>query len=151
MIAGLLNAIEAPHHFKKHDEWNYREGVVTDIPSKEGKGSWVDIGLYNVICLSDFYVSKQNWNRLLNFCLLFCFDRKSKWIGSWRQACEWQLKSMKHRMVNWRVWLSVQTRLELKRVPTGAIRLDTPALSGKYSTVLFGWLLLMFIIFISLE
>lgn len=50
MITGLLNAIEAPHHFKKHDEWNYREGVVTDIPSKEGKGSWVDIGLYNVIC-----------------------------------------------------------------------------------------------------
>ncbi len=46
---GLLNAIEAPHHFKKDDEWNYREGIVTDIPSKEGKGSWVDIGLYNVI------------------------------------------------------------------------------------------------------
>lgn len=48
-------------------------------------------------------------------------------------------------MVNWRVWLSVRTRLELKRVPTGATKLDTPALSEKYFTVLFGWLLLLFI------
>lgn len=58
---GLLNAIEAPHHFKKTDEWNYREGVVTDIPSKEGKGSWVDIGLYNVQSLMNLFLD-------LKFC-----------------------------------------------------------------------------------
>ena len=40
--------LEAPHHFRISDEWAYREGVTTDIPSKDGKGSWVDIGLMNV-------------------------------------------------------------------------------------------------------
>lgn len=47
---GLLNAIEAPHHFKINDEWEYREGVVTDLPNKEDHGSWIDIGLMNVSC-----------------------------------------------------------------------------------------------------
>ena len=40
--------MDAPHHFRKDDEWEYREGVVTDIPAKDNKGSWVDIGLMNV-------------------------------------------------------------------------------------------------------
>lgn len=48
-LKGLLVPLEAPHHFRINDEWNYREGVTTDIPSKDGKGSWVDIGLMNVI------------------------------------------------------------------------------------------------------
>jgi methyltransferase len=45
---GLLAPLEAPHHFKLNDEWQFREGVVTDIPSKEDKGSWIDVGLLNV-------------------------------------------------------------------------------------------------------
>jgi predicted SPOUT superfamily RNA methylase MTH1 len=45
---GLLSPLEAPHHLKINDEWTYREGVITDIPIKENKGSWVDIGLKNV-------------------------------------------------------------------------------------------------------
>ena len=45
---GLLCPLEAPHHFKINDDWEFREGVVTDIPHKENKGSWVDIGLKNV-------------------------------------------------------------------------------------------------------
>ncbi|RMZ99481.1 hypothetical protein BpHYR1_028730 [Brachionus plicatilis] len=46
---GLLHPLEAHHHFKLNDHWEYRDGVVTDIPSKDGKGSWVDIGLLNKI------------------------------------------------------------------------------------------------------
>ncbi len=46
---GLLSPLEAPHHFKINDEWEFREGVVTDIPCKENKGSWIDIGLRNVL------------------------------------------------------------------------------------------------------
>lgn len=45
---GLLTPLDAPHHLKINDEWTYREGVTTDIPSKSNKGSWVDIGLMNV-------------------------------------------------------------------------------------------------------
>ena len=45
---GLLSPLESTHHLKLNDEWTYREGVVTDIPSKEGHGSYVDIGLMNV-------------------------------------------------------------------------------------------------------
>ncbi len=46
---GLLNPLEAPHHLRRDDECEFREGVVTDkLPSKDGKGSWVDIGLMNV-------------------------------------------------------------------------------------------------------
>jgi predicted SPOUT superfamily RNA methylase MTH1 len=45
---GLLNPIETPHHLRKTDQWEYREGVVVDMPNKDGKGSFVDIGLMHV-------------------------------------------------------------------------------------------------------
>jgi predicted SPOUT superfamily RNA methylase MTH1 len=45
---GLLNPIETPHHLRKHDQWEFREGVVVDMPNKDGKGSFVDIGLMHV-------------------------------------------------------------------------------------------------------
>ncbi|XP_013389564.1 putative methyltransferase C9orf114 [Lingula anatina] len=43
--AGLLNPLDCPHHMRAEDECNYREGVVLDKPVKEGKGSYVNIGL----------------------------------------------------------------------------------------------------------
>ncbi|XP_067941666.1 putative methyltransferase C9orf114 [Watersipora subatra] len=43
--AGLLNPLDAPHHLRADDWSDYREGVVRDNTPKEGKGSFVDIGL----------------------------------------------------------------------------------------------------------
>ena len=42
---GLMNPLDAPHHLRQDEESPYREGVVIDRPVKEGKGSWVNIGL----------------------------------------------------------------------------------------------------------
>lgn len=42
---GLMNPLDAPHHLRQEEESPYREGVVIDRPVKEGKGSWVNIGL----------------------------------------------------------------------------------------------------------
>lgn len=48
-LKGLLNPLDSIHHYKA-DDWSvYREGVVTAKPSKDGKGSYVDIGLRKVI------------------------------------------------------------------------------------------------------
>jgi predicted SPOUT superfamily RNA methylase MTH1 len=47
-FVGLLNPLDAPHHFRLHDEWEFREGVTTDIPCKEESGTWVDVGLMHV-------------------------------------------------------------------------------------------------------
>lgn len=43
-----MNPIESTHHLKVDEYCKYREGVVLDRPSKEGSGSWVEIGLYKV-------------------------------------------------------------------------------------------------------
>ena len=46
-FAGLMNPIDTPHHVRA-TEWSpYREGVVINRPSKDGKGSWANIGIYN--------------------------------------------------------------------------------------------------------
>ena len=50
-LAGLMNPIESSHHLKTEEYCEYREGVVLNRPSKEGAGSWVDIGLFKV-CFS---------------------------------------------------------------------------------------------------
>ena len=42
---GLMNPLDSPHHLRQDEESPYREGVVINRPSKEGKGSWVNIGL----------------------------------------------------------------------------------------------------------
>lgn len=48
---GLLNPLDAPHHLRQSNEFQYREGVVMDIPSKVG--SFVNIGLLNNAMLDE--------------------------------------------------------------------------------------------------
>lgn len=45
--AGVLNPLDAPHHLRQQDKSLYREGVVTNKPVKNGKGSHVNVGLLN--------------------------------------------------------------------------------------------------------
>lgn len=49
---GLLNPLDAPHHLRQSNEFQYREGVVMDIPTK-GMGSFVNIGLLNNALLDE--------------------------------------------------------------------------------------------------
>lgn len=49
--AGILNPVDAPHHLRQQDISLYREGVVTNKPVKSGKGSHVNVGLLNDICV----------------------------------------------------------------------------------------------------
>lgn len=51
-FSGLLNPLDAPHHLRQQNDFDYREGVVVNKPAKEGKGSYVNIGLLNE-CLVD--------------------------------------------------------------------------------------------------
>lgn len=45
-MAGLLNPLDAPHHMRR-DEWGeFREGVVIPKHQKKSTGSYVDAGLY---------------------------------------------------------------------------------------------------------
>lgn len=46
---GLLNPLNAPHHLKQDDQSLYREGIVTNKPIKNGRGSQVNIGLRNEV------------------------------------------------------------------------------------------------------
>lgn len=40
-----MNPIDTPHH-KRYNEWfPYRDGVVINRPSKDTRGSWVNIGI----------------------------------------------------------------------------------------------------------
>lgn len=45
--SGLLNPLDAPHHLRQQNAFMYREGIVTDKKVKEGKGSYVNVGLLN--------------------------------------------------------------------------------------------------------
>lgn len=42
---GVLNPLDAPHHFRQEDNVPFREGVVSTLPPKKGKGCNVDVGL----------------------------------------------------------------------------------------------------------
>ncbi|XP_055701133.1 putative methyltransferase C9orf114 homolog [Phlebotomus papatasi] len=42
---GLLNPLDAPHHLRQNNNFMFREGVVTEKPTKSGRGSHVNIGL----------------------------------------------------------------------------------------------------------
>lgn len=44
-FAGLMNPIDAPHHLRYTEWFPYREGVVIKRPSKDSRGSWVNIGI----------------------------------------------------------------------------------------------------------
>ena len=43
-----MNPIEARHHLKFDEYFEYREGVVINRPVKKDEGSWADIGLKKV-------------------------------------------------------------------------------------------------------
>ncbi|XP_023279759.1 putative methyltransferase C9orf114 homolog [Seriola lalandi dorsalis] len=43
--AGLLNPLDSPHHMRIDEESEYREGIILDRPSKQGKGSLVNCGM----------------------------------------------------------------------------------------------------------
>jgi methyltransferase len=54
-----MNPLDAPHHLR-FDEWHrYREGCVINRPAKEGKGSWVNIGLYKQECQVDIQLQES--------------------------------------------------------------------------------------------
>ena len=46
--SGLLNPLDTPHHLRSDEISEYREGVVVERPSKNGQGSWVNVGLKRV-------------------------------------------------------------------------------------------------------
>lgn len=41
-----MNPLDAPHHLRTNEYWLYREGVTLPLRPAEGKGSWIDVGLY---------------------------------------------------------------------------------------------------------
>ncbi|XP_029024530.2 kynurenine--oxoglutarate transaminase 3 [Betta splendens] len=43
--AGLLNPLDSPHHMRIDEESEYREGIVLERPTKQGKGSLVNCGM----------------------------------------------------------------------------------------------------------
>ncbi|XP_008324033.1 putative methyltransferase C9orf114 homolog [Cynoglossus semilaevis] len=43
--AGLATPLDSPHHMRIDEESEYREGLVLDRPSKQGKGSLVNCGM----------------------------------------------------------------------------------------------------------
>ena len=45
-LPGLLNPLDTPHHMRADSLCPYREGVVLDVPVKDGRGSYVDVGLH---------------------------------------------------------------------------------------------------------
>lgn len=54
-FSGLLNPLDAPHHLRQYNEFNFREGVISNKPFKDNKGSFVNIGLLND-CLIDTHL-----------------------------------------------------------------------------------------------
>lgn len=48
---GILNPLQAPHHLGPKDVFTFREGVVTNKPVKNDKGSFVNIGLLTDVCV----------------------------------------------------------------------------------------------------
>lgn len=43
--AGIMNPLDAPHHLRQSDDFPFREGVVSHHLLKQGKGSFVNVGL----------------------------------------------------------------------------------------------------------
>jgi len=56
--AGLMNPIDAPHHLRANEWFKYREGVVINRPSKDSRGSWVNIGI-NKDCQIDMSLQEN--------------------------------------------------------------------------------------------
>ena len=145
---GLVSPVEAPHHLKLHDEWTYREGVVTDTPTKDDRGSWVDIGLKNVK-----RNSIQQQQQLSITQGLFFYDnvffvllvfRKFKSTKSSRLACaspcaDTQTTRTRSNSNNRRVccaeWWLARTRPGNRTVSTGATRCASLARLERFSPV----------------
>ena len=51
VIAGVLNPLDCPHHMRAEDDCEYREGVVLNMPVKDGKGSFINCGISKVCTL----------------------------------------------------------------------------------------------------
>ncbi|CAL8384439.1 putative methyltransferase C9orf114 homolog [Gadus morhua] len=47
--AGLLNPLDIPHHMRVDEEAEYREGIILDRPTKPGKGSLVNCGMWKEV------------------------------------------------------------------------------------------------------
>ncbi|CAL8278647.1 unnamed protein product [Merluccius merluccius] len=47
--AGLLNPLDIPHHMRIDEEFEYREGIILDRPTKPGKGSLVNCGMWKEV------------------------------------------------------------------------------------------------------
>lgn len=49
--AGLLNPLDAPHHLRTDERTSegFREGIVSDKAVKEGKGSYINVGLHREV------------------------------------------------------------------------------------------------------
>ena len=47
-VSGVLNPLDSPHHMRAGDDALYREGVVLNKPARDGRGSFVNIGLIKV-------------------------------------------------------------------------------------------------------
>ncbi|KAG7261054.1 hypothetical protein CRUP_007848, partial [Coryphaenoides rupestris] len=47
--AGLLNPLDIPHHMRISEPSEYREGIVLDRPTKPGKGSLINCGMWKEV------------------------------------------------------------------------------------------------------
>ena len=48
VFSGILNPLDCAHHMRAEDDTDYREGVVLKKPVRDGKGSFVNVGLSKV-------------------------------------------------------------------------------------------------------
>ncbi|XP_062540628.1 putative methyltransferase C9orf114 [Armigeres subalbatus] len=46
-FCGLLNPLDSQHHLRQASEFQFREGIVTNKPTKNDKSSFVNVGLLN--------------------------------------------------------------------------------------------------------
>lgn len=45
--SGLLNPLDSQHHLRQQSDFIFREGIITNKPFKDNKGSFVNVGLLN--------------------------------------------------------------------------------------------------------
>ena len=70
LYPGVLNPLDSPHHMRAQDDSDYREGVVLNRPVKDGKGSFVNVGLLkvdNVDCMN--FV----WSKFQDFVVIWVY------------------------------------------------------------------------------
>ena len=79
VVVGLLNPLDSPHHMRFNDISTYREGVVLDKPVKDGRGSFVNVGLGKVaigsISFTLYKVNHFEMNITLHYIIPTLFDK----------------------------------------------------------------------------